>query len=237
MLPLPLRFPMRRLWALVAACTINASAQTPSGLPEPLLVRSETGLPRDVTTVWGAVAHVLRHTGFHLASTADAKRWLATAPVAEVHRHLGPDEVWRLVHRLLGPSWQMVVDPVRRTVALRLTDAVAAELRQDARAHDLIPRSVSLPSTERDIRFQVHAGSLHAAIAQLASVHGWTLVDWDRWVSGRSGERLDWRIPKSFFLKEPTFEIALAQLIAPYGLKATLHEADHTVVVTLGVQR
>ena len=76
--------------------------------------------PPSVVSVGQAVEHLLRASGYRLASTAAAdpsRRTLLNLPLPEPHRVLGPMPLQTTLETLAGPAYRLVEDPVHRLVS------------------------------------------------------------------------------------------------------------------------
>ena len=76
--------------------------------------------PASVVSVGQAVEHLLRPSGYRLASEAAAdpsQRTLLNLPLPEPHRTLGPLPLQTALETLAGPAFRLVEDPVHRLVS------------------------------------------------------------------------------------------------------------------------
>jgi len=99
---------------------------------KPLEVIVLVHFPARVTTVGGAITHLLARSGYSLADTHDAEPALLvllSRPLPEVHRELGPVTLERALGVLAGPVWRLVVDPVHRLVSYELRSRYRDEYR------------------------------------------------------------------------------------------------------------
>ena len=79
--------------------------------------------PAGITTVGGAVTHLLERSGYRLAGgpAADpSQHGLLRLPLPAAHRALGPLPLRRALATLAGPAFALVEDPVHRLVAFEL---------------------------------------------------------------------------------------------------------------------
>jgi len=101
-----------------AVAAIPTEAQT-----EPLHQILSVEFPEAVTSVGDAVQQVLSGTGYALS---DVLYWdvevfgLFERPLPDVHRTFGPISVLIALKTLVGPSFQLIVDPVHRLIAFEL---------------------------------------------------------------------------------------------------------------------
>jgi len=90
---------------------------------DPLQTIVEIEFPADIDTVGQAVNELLADTGYALE---DALYWdvevfeLLQHPVPRVQRALGPLTVLDAIDTLVGPAFDVVVDPVHRELAFKL---------------------------------------------------------------------------------------------------------------------
>ena len=76
--------------------------------------------PASVVSVGQAVEHLLRPSGYRLASEIAAdplRRTLLNLPLPEPHRTLGPMPLQTALETLAGPAFRLVEDPVHRLVS------------------------------------------------------------------------------------------------------------------------
>jgi type IV pili sensor histidine kinase/response regulator len=90
---------------------------------DPLQTIVTIEFPADIDTVGQAVNELLTDTGYALE---DALYWdvevfeLLQHPVPRVQRELGPLTVLDAIDTLVGPEFDVVVDPVHREIAFKL---------------------------------------------------------------------------------------------------------------------
>ena len=90
--------------------------------------------PDQVTTVGGAIEHLLLRSGYRMADPWASDPALPTLwrlPLPLVHRHLGPIRIDNALSTLAGPAWDLVVDPVNRLISFDLQDQYRSRLHQD----------------------------------------------------------------------------------------------------------
>lgn len=90
---------------------------------DPLSVVIEISFPAELVTVHHALLHVLRRSGYNLATGAVADPRLPdllNASLPEVHRQLGPITLRNALQTLAGDAWVLVEDPVLRLVSFEL---------------------------------------------------------------------------------------------------------------------
>lgn len=76
--------------------------------------------PHPVSTVGGALEHLLRRSGYRLQephTSEELQNLLYELPLPEVHRTLGPITLKNALMTLVGPGYRMSVDPLQRTVS------------------------------------------------------------------------------------------------------------------------
>jgi type IV pili sensor histidine kinase/response regulator len=86
----------------------------------------EITFPVEIITVHHALLHVLRRSGYNLAtgSVADPRLPdLLNASLPEIHRQLGPITLRNALQTLAGEPWVLVEDPVLRLVSFELKPA------------------------------------------------------------------------------------------------------------------
>ena len=91
--------------------------------------------PDPITTVGGAIEHLLLRSGYRMAdpwASDPALPRLWRLPLPLVHRHLGPIRIDNALSTLAGPAWDLVVDPVNRLISFDLQDQYRSRLPQDA---------------------------------------------------------------------------------------------------------
>ncbi len=74
-------------------------------------------------TIFGALIEILSGTGYRLApdQVADPEiSRLYRQPYPELQRNIGPEPLGRVLKRLAGPGWRLVVDPVNRLLSFEL---------------------------------------------------------------------------------------------------------------------
>ncbi len=89
----------------------------------PLQVVVQIRFPRRITTLRKAFEHLLRRSGYRMATAenTDPKlEALLRKPLPEVHRQLGPITLERALRTLAGAPWTLVVDPVHRLLSFEL---------------------------------------------------------------------------------------------------------------------
>ncbi len=121
-------------WLLVCAALVSTSAdattdfyrgyaivsqahQTPVELEQPIYRQVQS------PTIFGALIEILEGTGYRLAhdQIADPEiSRLYRQPYPELQRNIGPEPLRRVLKRLAGPGWQLVVDPVNRLLTFEL---------------------------------------------------------------------------------------------------------------------
>lgn len=115
---------------LVQTGRYTAVAPVPSEAQQaPLQAIVSVDFPDSVTTVGGAVQHVLADTGYALNDVIhwDAEVFdLFDRPLPEVQRTLGPLTVLVALKTLAGPTFRLVIDPVHRLVGFELDPVVSA---------------------------------------------------------------------------------------------------------------
>lgn len=101
-----------------AVAAVPTEAQT-----EPLNQIVTVEFPETVTSVGDAVQHLLSGTGYALS---DVLYWdvevfgLFERPLPDVQRTLGPISALMALKTLVGPTFQLVVDPVHRLIGFEL---------------------------------------------------------------------------------------------------------------------
>lgn len=88
-----------------------------------LRVMVSVTLPNEVITVRQAVEHILSRSGYRLTESGEqteAVSGLLGKPLPRVHRHLGPMPLEESLRTLAGPVFDLMVDPVHRTVSYQL---------------------------------------------------------------------------------------------------------------------
>lgn len=123
----------------------------PTEAQEDLLrVMVRVTLPREIETVEQAIRHLLRFSGYQLA-TPDSQgpevMQMLRQSLPQVHRRLGPMPLDAALRALMGPAFSLAHDPVHRLIAyeLRPAYAPARPLAQPARprAPDSAPAKVA----------------------------------------------------------------------------------------------
>ncbi|MEL0587559.1 MAG: pili assembly chaperone [Candidatus Thiodiazotropha sp. (ex. Lucinoma kazani)] len=82
--------------------------------------------PDQITTVGGAIQHLLHRSGYRLAALEASDPNIPTLldlPLPSVHRRLGPIKIDNALRTLSGPAWDLVVDPVHRLVSFDLLES------------------------------------------------------------------------------------------------------------------
>ena len=82
-------------------------------------------MPASTLSVGDAVRHLLKDSGYRLASAPMAepgRAALLRLPLPAVHRSLGPMSVRDALETLAGPAFRLVEDPVHRLVSFELCD-------------------------------------------------------------------------------------------------------------------
>lgn len=82
-----------------------------------------TRFPERIQTIGEAIRHLLRNSGYRLASPValdPETRALFQLPLPAVHRNLGPLTLRRAMETLSGPAFRLVQDLVHRLVAFEL---------------------------------------------------------------------------------------------------------------------
>ncbi|MDH3671719.1 MAG: hypothetical protein OES46_11205 [Gammaproteobacteria bacterium] len=85
--------------------------------------------PHTVTTVGQAIDHLLKRSGYRLASMDASDPGMAilvTRPLPVVHRRLGPITVAEALEVLAGPAFRLVVDHLNRLVSYEVTERYRA---------------------------------------------------------------------------------------------------------------
>ncbi len=85
--------------------------------------RIQVQFPEAVKTVGDAMQVLLRFSGYHLVPVPErshAMQTLLVLPLPEFQRQLGPMTLLKAMEALSGPGYQLLLDPVHRTVAFRV---------------------------------------------------------------------------------------------------------------------
>lgn len=99
---------------------------------DPLNAIIRTYIPRDIESVGDAMVHVLRLTGYRLASPEASDpnvRTLYHLPLPQVQRELGPITVREALTVLAGSPYVLVVDPIHRLVSFDVKEPYASKAR------------------------------------------------------------------------------------------------------------
>lgn len=103
----------------VGRYSLFAAAPTEAQI-DPLQATVTLQFPETVRSVGDAVRYALVPSGFRLAdpgAMTPATTTLFTLPLPQVHRHLGPMRLQRVLETLAGPVFRLIEDPAHRLLA------------------------------------------------------------------------------------------------------------------------
>ena len=118
--------PLTEMRSLMQTGRYSVMAVQPSdGQRDLLSVTTTIALPNEITRVGEALRWLLRDSGYRLAAdtvlTEEVKAMLEL-PLPSVHRHFTSMPLKTVIALMVGPSFQLVQDPVHRLIAFEQCD-------------------------------------------------------------------------------------------------------------------
>lgn len=101
----------------------TAAIASSSLMRSPLDTLVRVQVPRDISTVGGAIKYLLLRTGYELGAVDPDAAHLLALPLPENHRDLGPAYVHDLLSGLVGSPFVVDANPVTRRISISLRTA------------------------------------------------------------------------------------------------------------------